>query len=133
MSHELTIAYSRVKKQWPGLIVRQHQPRIKGWPDFILLNGKVTFAEVKWLEDARIMPILQPMQRHWLNLLHANGAGAVLLVAHPESWSCWRAPFLRAFAGKRGRDHTYIPFAPWWTGDHLEGLSIKILEPEDRP
>lgn len=127
MSQELTRAYGWVTKQWPGLAVRQHIPRKKGWPDFVLVDRYVIFAEVKWLDLPDQMPEPAPMQLHWLNQLDANGALALVLCAHDDvghtlglqdqkGWLAFKPPF--------GRDVGRIP---WWSGRHLSELAIKSI------
>lgn len=127
MSQELTRAYARVKREWPGLAVRQHQPRNKGWPDFVLVDKYVIFAEVKWLDRRDQLPEPAPMQFHWMNQLHAHGALGLILCAHDkeghdlgmtdqQGWVAWQGPFARA-----------VGQHPWWAGKHLRELAIKSI------
>jgi len=127
MSEELTRAYARIKRQWPGLAIRQHQPRIKGWPDFILIGGRVIFAEVKWLSKNTQVPCLAPMQSHWLNLLHKNGAHAFLLGCWVNGWIAWSAPFERVVFNVG----VFPSTDPWWVGKSLVNLSDQLSR-EDR-
>lgn len=128
MSQELTRAYKWVKKQWPGLAVRQHQPRNKGWPDFVLVDKYVIFAEVKWLDGYDQMPKPAPMQLHWLNQLHAHGALGIILCAYDdighklgmtdeEGWVAFTGPFTRE-----------VNNGNWfWAGKDLKELAIKSI------
>jgi len=123
MSRELDIAYPRIKRQWPGLVIRQHQPRIKGWPDFILIDGEVIFAEVKWIKNVGHRPVLDPTQAHWLEELRRNGAIACLLVGHPDGWVAWQQDFQRF---TKAFNDTDLPNANW-SGKMLAEFSTHIL------
>jgi len=122
MSRELDIAYPRIKRQWPGLVIRQHQPRIKGWPDFILIDGEVIFAEVKWIKNVGQRPVLDPTQAHWLNELKRNGAITYLLVGHQDGWLAWDRDFQRFTKALADSD---LP-NPEWSGINLSQLSVHV-------
>lgn len=121
MSRELSVAYARIKREWPGLVIRQHQPRTVGWPDFILVHqGMVIFTEVKWIEKPTR---LEPMQASWLIKLQEHGAISMVLGCYQEGWVAWRDHFYRlATPGllevESGKD--------WWRGPHLTGLASRL-------
>ena len=86
--HELARAYPRLKREWPGLVMRQQGLRTAGLPDFILVwRGSVIFAEVKW-EGHR----LEALQAYKLDELTAHGALTVELIAGEAGWACWGPP-----------------------------------------
>jgi hypothetical protein len=73
--HEVNRAYPRLKREWPGTIIRAHLPYLKGFPDFLLLwGGRTLYAEVKWCPD-----VLQPKQAYYLDDLVAQGQPAAAL------------------------------------------------------
>lgn len=139
MSRELTTAYVRIRKQWPGIAIRQHQPRNKGWPDFVFIHGHVTFVEVKWFIDPTQVPVLEPTQHHWLNRLASYGATGLLLAGHGKhghvlgckgnGWLAWRAPLPKSFVWTRSiiSGARLATPHPWWFGEHLSELSNKLV------
>lgn len=135
MSREISVAYARLRKQWPGLVVRQHQPRNKGWPDFVLIDECVAFVEVKWFIDYEQCPYVEPAQWAWLNKLAQHGALGLVLCGYDKQgswfglercpgWVAWRAPLIREFT-KRRVDRLAFP-EPYWVGSHLNDLSEYI-------
>lgn len=114
---EVKHAYARLKREWPGLALRQHQPRSRGVQDFTLIyEGTVIFAEVKWLDVDKPATLTRKQAQH-LDVLRAAGASACVLAwddTH-KLWVIWRGPFMHLTEQSLNPGHGL----PWGSFDSL--------------
>ena len=94
-TQELNKAYPRLKREWPGYILRLTNPMSKGLPDFLITHihcGPV-FAEVKCVSDPRDIIGLEFHQAQTLDNLSCNGSKArvLCLCLGTSSWAIFHA------------------------------------------
>ena len=93
---ELTVAYNKLKSQWPGKLRRLVYPGRRSWPDFMMTyRGRVAFVEVKAVLTIGANLKLSKGQWNEIVELHREGLDAlVLTMVGGKKWYVHVPPFM---------------------------------------